>query len=346
MTAPPDRLPSASPPVPAPPGARHRRGLFRHLTAAVFTLLLAVAALPDLLFGLDHRSPFVQLVSMRPWILGGVAALLVLLLVVMIFERRVLPFAAGALAVLLVGAGMVLPRAIPDTDSPRGAPFRVLTFNTFEGAADAGELAALIEAQQPDAVAIIESGANFADQLVPLVEPLGYQVHVSNESDADDDVEEVTVAVSESLDDVDVRIGDETSTFPYVEVSGGVLGTLRFVAFHSVAPVPGSVPDWNSDLALLSRWCNGPTPAVVAGDFNATLDHSALRAGTAGCADAAAQRGAGLIPTWGPSPTLRRFGPQIDHVFATDGITAETFDVHDIQGSDHRAVSTTLRLPA
>jgi endonuclease/exonuclease/phosphatase (EEP) superfamily protein YafD len=85
---------------------------------------------------------------------------------------------------------------------------------------------------------------------------------------------------------------------------------------------------------------------VVAGDFNATLDHSALRAGTAGCGDAAAQRGAGLTPTWGPSPRFRGIGPQIDHVFATEGITAETFDVHDVDGSDHRAVLTTLRLPS
>jgi endonuclease/exonuclease/phosphatase (EEP) superfamily protein YafD len=84
---------------------------------------------------------------------------------------------------------------------------------------------------------------------------------------------------------------------------------------------------------------------VVAGDFNATLDHSALRAGTAGCGDAAAQRGAGLVPTWGPTPGLRSIGPQIDHVFATDGITAETFDVRDIEGSDHRAIMTTLRIP-
>ena len=28
-----------------------------------------------------------------------------------------------------------------------------------------------------------------------------------------------------------------------------------------------------------------------------------------------------------------------------DGITAEAFSVHDIRGSDHRAVLTTLRLP-
>jgi endonuclease/exonuclease/phosphatase (EEP) superfamily protein YafD len=346
MTAPPDRLAAAHPPALPARGGRRRRGLARYVAAAVFTLVVAVPAVPDLLFGLDRRSPFVQLVSMRPWILCGVAALLVLLLVVMVFERRVLPFVAGVLAVLLVGAGMVLPRVLPDPVPPGGVPFRVLAFNTYEGEAEAGELAALIEAQQPDAVAISESGPDFAGRLAPLVEPLGYRVHVSTDDDDDDDVEEVTAVVSERLGDVDVRIGDETSTFPYVEVSGGGLGALRFVTFHSIAPVPGAVPRWNADLALLSRWCAGPTPAVVAGDFNATLDHSALRAGIAGCGDAAAQRGGGLIPTWGPSPMLRRIGPQIDHVFATEGITAETFEVHDVDGSDHRAILTTLRLPA
>jgi endonuclease/exonuclease/phosphatase (EEP) superfamily protein YafD len=65
-----------------------------------------------------------------------------------------------------------------------------------------------------------------------------------------------------------------------------------------------------------------------------------------GCVDAGEQRGAGLIPTWGDSPRMRRGGPQIDHVLATNGINSEAFTVHDIPGSDHRAVLTRLRLPA
>ncbi|MHA6628313.1 endonuclease/exonuclease/phosphatase family protein [Pseudonocardia sichuanensis] len=342
MTAPPDRLSPAASPAPRPRGHRRRRGVARYLVAVVFSLAVAIPALPDLLFGLDRRSPFVQLVSFRPWILCGVAGLLVLLLVVLVFERRVLPFVAGVLAVLLVGAGMVLPRALPDAVPTGGAPLRVLAFNTFEGDADVDAVARLIEATRPDAVALVEAGDDYAERLAPLVEPLGYALHPT---ESRRDVQGVTAVVSDRLGDVDVRIGEETSSFPYVEVTGGGLGELRFVAFHSVAPVPGSVPDWNSDLALLPQWCSGPTPAVVAGDFNATLDHSALRAGTAGCGDAGEQRGAGLVPTWGPSPRIRGLGPQIDHVFATDGITAETFDVHDVAGSDHRAVVTTLRLP-
>ena len=102
--------------------------------------------------------------------------------------------------------------------------------------------------------------------------------------------------------------------------------TRRPPVRDAAVPRPGSLPAWESDLALLAQWCAGPTPAIVAGDFNATLDHSAFRAGTTGCIDAAEQRGAGLIPTWADPdrPEMRPIGPQIDHVLATNGISAET----------------------
>ena len=112
-----------------------------------------------------------------------------------------------------------------------------------------------------------------------------------------------------------------------------------------VAPVPVLIPQWRVDLARLAQWCAGPTPAIVAGDLNATLDHSALRAGANGCGDAGEQRGGGLVSTWGPSPRTRVLGPQIDHVLMTTGIAAESFEVRSIPGSDHRAIVSRLRLP-
>src|SRR5688500_1912339 len=133
MTAPPNRLASPNPPVPPGRDARRRRGTARFVTAAVFTLIIAIPTVPDLLFGLDRRSPFVQLVSMRPWILAVVLALLVLLLVVLVFERRVWPFVAGVLAVLLIGGGVVLPRVLPDPVRPAGGRFRVMAVNTYAG---------------------------------------------------------------------------------------------------------------------------------------------------------------------------------------------------------------------
>ena len=194
-------------------------------------------------------------------------------------------------------------------------------------------------------VALSEAGGRYADRLRPLIEPMGYHLESSIGSRRRD-VEGVTTAVSDRLGDVQSRIGTETSAFPYIELSGAGLGGMRVAAFHSVAPVPGSVPDWRSDLGLLQQWCAGPNPAIVAGDFNATLDHSVLRDAIAGCGDAGAQTGEGLVPTWGPTQRFRDLlGPQIDHVIANNGITAESFKVHDIAGSDHRAIITRLRVP-
>jgi endonuclease/exonuclease/phosphatase (EEP) superfamily protein YafD len=346
MTAPPGQLS----PVTPPPGGRGPRRRLRRvlagLTAAAFTAGCAAATLPDLA-GLDTRTPFVQLVALRQWELVAEVGVLGALLVLIRFVRRarvlLVPSAAGLLVVVLVGASIVLPRLIAKPVPTTGTPLTVMAFNTFKGGADPAALAALIAAQQPDLVSLPEAGPRFAAKLGPLVEPLGYRLETSRKRGAD--VDTVTALVSNRMGDVSVRIGEEAKSFPYLEITGGALGALRFVAFHAAGPTPGDIGSWAADLRLLPKWCQGDTPAVVAGDFNATLDHSLMRAGMAGCSDAAAQRGDGLIPTWSPTPGTRFFGPQIDHVIATPGIQAETFAVLDSPGSDHRPIVTRLRLP-
>jgi endonuclease/exonuclease/phosphatase (EEP) superfamily protein YafD len=343
VSAPPDRVDTAGAGDDQRP-ARPRRSPVRFVWAALFTAAAAIGVLPDLLFGLDRRSPFVQLVSFRWQLLVAGLAVLVLLGVITLKVRRAWPFAAGLAAVLLIGAGMVAPRVLPDPAPVGGTPFKVLSFNVYEGRANTKALADLIRTEQPDVVALPEAGQHFANKLAPLIEPLGYRLRSSVDED-EDDVNGVTAAVATRLGDVSFKVGHNTSTFPDVQITGGTLGALTVVAFHSVAPVPGAVPEWRDDMALLPTWCAGATPAIVAGDFNATLDHSMLRAGMAGCGDAAAQRGDGLAPTWGPTARTRVIGPQIDHVLANHGIEAESFRVVDLPGSDHHAILTTLRLP-
>jgi endonuclease/exonuclease/phosphatase (EEP) superfamily protein YafD len=340
VSAPPDRVDAED----ATPPSRPRRSIGRWVWAGLFTLAAAMGVLPDLLFGLDQRSPFVQLVSFRWQLLVAGAVVVLVLALFTLRRRRAWPFTVGLLAVLLVGAGMVAPRAIADPIPSGGTPFTVLSFNTYEGRADVNALADLIRTANPDIVALPEAGPRFASKLAPLVEPLGYRLR-SSTSGRTPDVQGVTAAVAARLGDVNFTIGHNTSSFPDVQISGGTLGALRVIAFHSVAPVPGAVPDWRDDMSLLPTWCAGSTPAIVAGDFNATLDHSLLRAGMAGCGDAASQRGDGLLPTWGPTPRTRVVGPQIDHVLATKGIEASSFRVVDLPGSDHHAILTTLQLP-
>jgi endonuclease/exonuclease/phosphatase (EEP) superfamily protein YafD len=326
---------------PTPETRAWRIGPVRAVAALLLTGLAAVATLPDLLGGLDRSTPFAQLVSFRPSIVAGLLMLALIVTAVTVLRRRLWPFAAGLLAVALVGSALLLPRIVPDPLPTTGRPLTVVAFNTLQGEADVAAVAALITVERPDLVALVEAGARYAGKLDPLIEPLGYRSHSSLPAERRD-VNGVTVLVSAGLGDVAVRYGD--TPYPYAEASGGGLGKMRFVAYHAVAPVPILVPKWRADLARLAEWCAGPTPAIVAGDLNSTLDHSALRAGASGCDDAGEQRGRGLVSTWGPSPSTRVFGPQIDHVLVTDGIAAESFEIREIPGSDHRAIVTRLRL--
>jgi len=350
VTAPPGQLdPITPPPLPQPaPSARHGPGrlVVRYAAALLFTAVAAVAAIPDVV-GVDHRGPFARAIAFRPWILVLGLVVLVVLAALIASRRRaraaLAPFAVGLLVVLLAGGATLVPRVVADPVPTAGAPLKVLAFNTYFGEADPAELAALITAERPDLVSISEAGAPFRAKLMPLVESQGYRSNVSSESGAD--VDGVVALVSDRLGDVRFTGGEGSAHPPYLEITGGGLGEVTFVAFHAAAPTYYRFPQWRDDMARLATWCAGGSPAIVAGDLNATLDHSLLREGMVGCTDAAEQRGQGLLSTWSPTEGTRLFGPQIDHVLSTAGIDAETFSVHEIAGSDHRAILTTVRVP-
>jgi endonuclease/exonuclease/phosphatase (EEP) superfamily protein YafD len=127
-------------------------------------------------------------------------------------------------------------------------------------------------------------------------------------------------------------------------VAGGP--DVEVTAVHSTPPStsPAAVRGWTRDLAGL------PGPAagvlrVLAGDFNATLDHAALRAVVRrGYADAAQEAGRALAWTWRP---LRLRFPRLslDHVLVDPRITVAAVDLVTVAGSDHRAVVAELVLP-
>lgn len=56
----------------------------------------------------------------------------------------------------------------------------------------------------------------------------------------------MTALAAPSAGTVRVEVGAQT-LYPYLELSGGALGRLRFVAFHAVAPVPDTTDRWRHD---------------------------------------------------------------------------------------------------
>jgi endonuclease/exonuclease/phosphatase family metal-dependent hydrolase len=118
-------------------------------------------------------------------------------------------------------------------------------------------------------------------------------------------------------------------------------GPVRLTAAHPPAPLGPDAARWRHDL----REIPPPTPhgevGIVAGDFNATLDHRPLRRLIgAGFTDAADATGQGLVPTFRPWPPIT-----IDHVLVDKRVAVRRVKVYYQAGSDHRALFAELRLP-
>lgn len=310
----------------------------RFMAAVVAVLLSALVLLPDRL-GLDWWTPFAQVVVFRP----GLAAATVVLSVLMLARREAWPSAVALMVVGVLAAVAVLPRIVPGPEPATGGrELSVLLFNVYDGRADAAVLAQVIRDRRPDLVALPEAGQSFRVRVDHELAGQGYRSW-SSRGPGEPDIDSVTALSAPSVGTVHVELGAQT-LFPYLELSGGALGRLKFVAFHAAPPVSGRMDQWRHDLGLLPRWCSLSSHAIVAGDLNATLDQSVLRDNASGCSDAAARRGQGLVGTW-PSTWPHWLGVPIDHVLATGGIDARDVDVLDIPGSDHRAIFARLHLP-
>src|SRR5260370_39646337 len=99
---------------------------------------------------------------------------------------------------------------------------------------------------------------------------------------------------------------------------------------------------WRFELAALPP--PGDVPVVLAGDYNATLDHAQFRRLLRlGHVDAASQAGHGLVPTWGPEPRGRPALLPFDHVLLDPRCAAVATSTHQLPRSDHPSLSTSFR---
>jgi endonuclease/exonuclease/phosphatase (EEP) superfamily protein YafD len=312
-----------------------RRGLLAGVGAGA-----ALGMHPDLL-RLDSRFPLVEVMAWRPHVtLTALAAAAVLA-----GHRECRPAAAVLGAAGLAALATVSPRAIRGRRAPRADDdLTILNLNVLRGGADTGELATVIAREAPDLVVLSESGTAFRDKLMPLVEGLGYRSWVSVGPDVRAS-RGMTLLASPRAGDLQVESGDDMQC-RHLRATGGVLGRRSLFAVHATAPRDRKrTTAWREDLAVVSRWCRAQVAPIVAGDLNATLDHSALRAALPGCRSAATGTGCGLTGTY-PSSLPRVLGIQIDHILVPSGTTTSRFEVLDVSGSDHRAVLARVRLPA
>ena len=321
-----DKVPHAT--APARP-RRHLRAWLAIGVAVVFALGTTVR-----LGGLETGALLVPLVSFTPYF--TLAALVVLGVVISTRSRVAI---AIMLAVCVCLAWCVVPRAISSTAPATGRPFRVLTANLNGGRGDAQTIVDLARKLNVDVLSLQELTWSERDRLetAGLAKLLPYQVVKPEEWGADGSGVYARLPLREQTG-VFQPVGHH---MPVVEVALPGGSAVQVVVVHPVAPVPSTVPEWEAGVATLPPAATTGMPRVLAGDFNATLDHAVFRRLLAtGYTDAASATGQGLTPTWG----MRRLPPlvTIDHVLTDGRGGAAGVHVYDVPGSDHRALFADL----
>jgi endonuclease/exonuclease/phosphatase family metal-dependent hydrolase len=306
------------------------------LRFAVAWALVAVHAvwLVVRLFGFELGYPLMPLLAYTPYV--AATALVAAVVALVLRVRR------AALVAALICAGLVAlvaPRALggpTEAQGGGGEPLRIMTFDLQRGAADPAAIARLVARedidvlilQAVDAAALARLDAALGDALPSRVAALGRRSHGTalyahgtlRPLDAQDDQARALVAVPGAQ-------------------------AVEVVAVHPLSPGSAARVDlWRADMRVLPAATPTAGLRVLAGDFNATLDHPELRRLIAtGYVDAAGVVGEGLRPSW---PVGRLLPPvTIDHVLADRRCGVRGVEVHRLPGSEHRAVTADLQIP-
>ncbi|GAA2901043.1 endonuclease/exonuclease/phosphatase family protein [Microbacterium esteraromaticum] len=333
------------------------------LVGILFTVLFAIATailIWPQFFQLEMTYPIAQVVASR-------AAALVALLVVavlaalLLFARPLRGLAASILIVSLVGAGSIgligalrgygadaLPEKTDDA-------VRVLSWNTAGAAVSAETIAGVIDEQRADIVALPETSEEVGEKIAIMMRESGRPMwvhHVNIRPDVPNGPQawQTTILISAELGEYSVidssRDGSSNTGSVPSAVAMPVDGTgPTIVAVHAVAPREDAMAQWRSDLEWIADQCP-EGEFILAGDFNATLDHMSsfgIDGGTMGrCVDAASRTGNGMVGTW-PATLPRLAGAPIDHIMSSPQWKATgTLVLADAGGSDHRALVAQL----
>lgn len=333
--------------------------LFGILITVLFAIATAVIVWPQF-FQLETTFPIAQIVASRALVLA-VFAVIALLALLMLIARPLRGFAASILIVALIGAGATAlvgaTRGLGTGSLPQktDAALRVLTWNTNGAAVSAEQIARVIAEQKVDVVALPETSEQVGEQIAIRMRDAGDPMWVHHVNIRPDVVNgpqawQTTILISADLGRYSVIDSSRDGSSNTGSVPSAVAMPVNgegptIVAVHAVAPREKAMTGWRSDLEWIADQCP-EGDFILAGDFNATLDHMTSfgsDGGTMGrCHDAASATGNGMMGTW-PASVPPLLGAPIDHVMSSDDWRATgSVVLDDAGGSDHRALVVQL----
>jgi endonuclease/exonuclease/phosphatase (EEP) superfamily protein YafD len=293
-------------------------------------------------FGLERGYPLQAIVAWTPWV---VPVAFGACLAAALMRRWPALAVAGVAALLLLVA--VAPRMIGGGHEPAGADgpeLRVLSTNLKLGKADATAVVDIVREEETDVLCVQELTAPMLMRLeeAGLLRILPHDVGVpAPESQGSAIISRYPLRPAGS-----VEPDGYPFVMPRVDLEVPQAPAVQAVSVHPVPPTGShAVGDWQAGLEALPETGEPGPLTLLIGDFNATLDHREFREVLdRGYVDAADATGKGLTATW--PERLARPGVTIDHVLADGRVAVTDYEVHELPGSDHRAVSAVLRLPA
>lgn len=334
--------------------------MFRRFVATLGVLalaaVLALVTWPQLL-ELQRAPVFVLAVSFRgatAVLALGVAVVLTLVGFVLHRLRRGIGLVALVLVAFAVAEGGVLVvRGVgaPDMPVAQTNDVTVLSWNTLGDSVPAQVIARVAAENRATVVTLPETTEARAEQVAQLLAAQGEHYSVFSASQqAGIPARSTSMLVSTSLGRYRriTSLGDTRGVPTVVVDPADGQNAPRIVAVHTTAPYEPDPVDWRHDLAWVAARCSERN-VLIAGDFNATLDHldglgtggGQLRA----CRDGALATRNAAVGTW-PTSMPALIGTPIDHVLATPNWRFTGFRVlsdDDAAGSDHRPVLARLR---
>ena len=333
--------------------------MFRRVLAAAVTVIAAgfllACAWPQL-FGLEKAPIVAQIVSLRGLAIAvalGAVVALTLIALLSVSARRLAASVALLLLVFTAVSGAVLStRGFGNTafQATNGRDLTVLTWNTLGDAPGAEVIAKLALDSAADIIALPETTEPMGVEIAGMMGEAGHPMWVYTIAyDRVSKARSTTLLISVTLGEYSV---DETlrttSVLPSVVATPADGAGPTIIAVHPVAPIPGEMTNWRSDLEWLAATCAGDN-VIMAGDFNSTIDHydglnNSNSATLGDCTDAALASDTSAVGT-GPTALPALLGAPIDHVMFTANwrVTGmRVIETHDKFGSDHRPVVVQL----
>lgn len=314
-----------------------------------------VLAWPQL-FGLARAPLAAQVVALRGLGIAVALVIAVVFTLIALLSARARRFCASIAVIMLafgaINGAVLSTRGFGNLafETATESDITVLAWNTLGDAPGAAVIAELAIESGASIVSLPETTEEMGLEIAAIMAEAGYPMSVHTIAyDEIAKARSTTVLISVSLGEYVVDAETETTVVLPTVVATPVDGSgPTIIAVHALAPLPPMMTGWEHDLKSLADACSGEN-VIMAGDFNATLDHFGGLSTTAGaalgnCFDAALATDNGAVGTW-PTQLPALLGSPIDHVMATANwrVTGmRVVESHDGNGSDHRPILAQL----